>query len=64
MKVKILTLADQEGQRYRVCVFVDGTFRYSLPTTLGNVVKVRNAEAERLCEIATEVIAAAIPRIY
>lgn len=64
MKVHIVTLADQAGQCYRVSVFVDGTFRYSLPATLGNVIKVRNGEAERLSEIATEVTAAAIPRIY
>lgn len=64
MKVTITTLAIQESHTYRVAVFVDGVFRYSLHATMGTVVKVRNGEAERLSEIADEVEAGEIPPLY
>lgn len=48
---------------YRVSVFVNGVFQYDRAATPGQVVKVRNTEAESWADRADKVTAHEIPAI-
>lgn len=58
-EVKIFT--HLERGRYRVSVFVDGVFWYSLPATSGSVARVRNRQNSQWSHIAESVTATPIP---
>lgn len=60
----VTTITGRAGHDYRVTVKVDGVIKYTLPAFPANVERVRNRECSKWSNIADEVYAGAIPRIF